>query len=130
MTFSIKMRVALAAAALSLFATGAANAGMIFTPAIFLGGGTQIVCIATNTTGGVIHVTVRIVGVLGNATQTCALDPNDGGGCQVTRDNDAGYCRISVTGLTNAQVASQVRGVLFSRKTVSPFTVESIVQAQ
>jgi len=129
MTFS-RLRAALLAAALSLCATGAANAGAIYTPALFLGSSTQLVCIATNTTGGVVNVRVTIVGVLGTATDTCALDPNDGGGCQVFRDNDAGYCKISVTGLSNAQVAQQVRGVLFTRKTTAPFAIEAVVQAQ
>lgn len=121
---------ALTAAALSLCAIGTANAGAIYTPALFLGSSTQLVCIATNTTGGVLNVRVTIIGVLGNATQTCALDPNDGGGCQTFRDNDAGYCKITVNGLTNAQVAQQVRGVLFTRKTVAPFAIEAVVQAQ
>ena len=114
----------------TLFAGGLAQAGSISTPAIFQGGGNQIVCIATNATGAPITVTVRIFGVLGDTTDTCTIDPNDPGGCQVFRNNDAGFCRITVAALSNAQVAQQVRGVLFSRKTTSPFTVESIVQAQ
>ncbi|MGZ9124620.1 MAG: hypothetical protein ACXW48_16420 [Candidatus Binatia bacterium] len=114
----------------TLFAGGLAQAGSIYTPAIFSGGGNQVVCIATNATGAPITVTVRIFGVLGDATDTCTIDPNDPGGCQVFRNNDAGFCRITVAALSNAEVAKRVRGVMFSRKTTSPFTVESVVQAQ
>jgi hypothetical protein len=130
MTFTGNTRAAFAAAAISLFAIGTANAGSIYTPALFKGGADQLVCIATNTTAATIHVTVKIIGVIGNATETCDLDPNDGGGCQAFRNNDAGYCRITVSSLTNAQVAASVRGVLFTRKTMAPFNIEAVVQAQ
>src|SRR5690348_4439328 len=129
MTFSTSMRTALAAAILTVFAIGTANAGSIFTPALFLGSSNQIVCIATNTTNATLTVTVRIIGILGNSQDTCMLAPNDPGGCQVFRA-DSGYCKITVAALSNAQVGQQVRGVLFTRKTSAPFALEAVVQAQ
>ncbi|HVV63294.1 MAG TPA: hypothetical protein VHD14_16220 [Pseudolabrys sp.] len=130
MTLSTLARSITAASILGVLPLGAAQAGSIATPVLFKGAGNQIICIANNITNQTLNVTVKIIGVLGNDTQTCSLDPNDGGGCQAFRNNDAGYCVISMTGLTNAQVAVRLRGVLISRRTTSPFTTDAVVQAQ
>ena len=123
-------RSLLIGAAFGLLPVGAANAGSIFTPALFKGSSDQIVCIATNVTAASIHVSVKIWGVLGNAAQTCTLAPHDAGGCQAFRNGDAGYCQIFVGTMTDAQVAASLRGVLLSRKTMAPFTVEASVAAR
>jgi len=124
------MKAALAAAGF-VFASSAANAGSIYTPMIFMGNTDQLVCVVVNVSNAPITVNVRITGVLGNVADTCTLQPLDAdGSCQVFRNNDAGFCRITVSGLTAAQVAARVRGTLFARKTTAPFSVESVVQAQ
>jgi hypothetical protein len=134
MTFFNLTRNVVAGLAFSILAMGAANAGSLFTPIIFgFGGGNgQVVCIANNIGTQQIRVTVRIVGLIngGLSSQTCTLDPGDFGGCQAFRNGDGGHCQILVTTLEQDQVRAQVRGVMFSRTTVSPFTVQSIVQAQ
>ena len=109
---------------------GAAHAGTISTPIIFLGGGNQLVCIANNVSAQAITVTVTIIGITGNSTQTCALPAFDRNGCQSFRNNDSGHCRIAVTGAEQEEVAARVRGVLFARTTVSPFTIGPLVQAE
>jgi len=130
MTLTTMARSFVAAMTLGVLPLGAANAGSISTPVLFKGAGNQIICIANNITNATLSVTVKIVGVLGNDTQTCSLGPNDAGGCEAFRNNDAGYCIISMTGLSNAQVAQRLRGVLISRRTTSPFTTDAVVQAQ
>jgi hypothetical protein len=81
--------------------------------------------------GETIRVTVRIVGLISGAaaTETCTLEAGDFAGCQVFRNSDGGHCQITVAGEQD-HVRAVVRGVLFSRRTTAPFTVESIVQAQ
>lgn len=116
--------------AATLFTTGVANAGTIYTPSIFAAGGNQVVCIATNTAGADLSVTVTIVGLGGNSTETCTIGPADAGGCQAFRNNDTGYCKIAVMGLSNAQVAARIRGTFFSRRTTSPFTIFTQVDAR
>jgi hypothetical protein len=109
--------------------TGAASAGQIATPMLFLGGGNQLVCIANNVSAQAITVTVRIIGVSGDTTDTCALAAGDRDGCQVTR-TDAGWCRITAGNIETEVLRSRVRGVLFNRRTTSPFTIETAVQAE
>ena len=125
-------RNVLAGMAFMLLPLGAADAGSLFTPIIFAGSGNQVVCIANNIGTQSIKVTVRIVGLISGAisAQTCTLAAGDFGGCQVFRNNDGGHCQILVSTLEQDQVRAQVRGVMFSRKTSSPFTVESVVQAR
>jgi hypothetical protein len=122
----------LAAMAFTLLPLGAAHAGSLFTPIIFAGSGNQIVCIANNVGTQTIKVTVRIIGLIsgGVSSQSCSLAAGDHEGCQAFRNNDGGHCQITVTSLEQDQLRAQVRGVMFSRKTVSPFSVESAVQAQ
>ena len=120
---------ALAALVAVLAQFGMANAGTISTPMIFLGGGNQLVCIASNVSALPTTVTVRIIGTTGTSSQTCALPSGDNGGCQAFRNNDAGRCSISVTNLEQSEVQARVRGVLFARRTTSPFTMEGTVQA-
>jgi hypothetical protein len=79
--------------------------------------------------GAAITVTVRIVGFSGNSQDTCNLPAGDTNGCQVFRNNDAGHCRISSAVDTNT-LRARVRGVLFSRRTTSPFTIFAVVQAE
>jgi hypothetical protein len=110
---------------------GAAQAGSVKTPMIFLGSGTQLVCIANNVHTAAITVVVRIIGTTDTTTQTCTMAAGDRNGCQAFKNGQAGYCTITMGGgLTNADVAARVRGVLFSRKTVAPFAMEGTVQAQ
>ena len=116
--------------AATLFTGGNAYAGSIYTPSIFASGGNQVVCTAVNVAGADLSVTVTIIGLTGNATETCTIGPTDAGGCQAFRNNDAGYCRITVAGLNNAQVAARIRGTFFSRRTTSPFTIFTQVDAR
>jgi len=73
---------------------------------------------------------VRIFGFGANGTTTCDVNPNDPGGCEAFRDADGGFCKITVSAMSNAQVAASLRGVLFARKTTAPFAVGQLVQAQ
>lgn len=118
---------AVLAVALSHF--GAAQARTISTPMIFKGGGDQLVCIASNVSSQPITVRVTIIGVLGNASSTCTLPAGDNDGCQAFRNNDAGRCTITAAG-EQSEVKARVRGVLFTRKITSPFTIEGAVQAE
>lgn len=134
MKFVHTTRAMLAGIALCLLNLGSANAGQIATPVIFQGDGDQLICIANNTTNIVTSVTVRIVrtgGVGGDAQQTCSLAANgQDNSCEVFLNNAAGWCRITVNGLTNDAVRARIRGVLFSRRITSPFRTDSVVQAQ
>jgi hypothetical protein len=131
MKCSALAKAAFAATALVVAPLGAAQAGQIVTPVLFTGSGNQIICVANNITAATVNnVTVRIFGVLGNATETCNIAAHDGGGCQAFRNNDAGYCVISIPGMSNAQVAARLRGSMMARKTTSPFTIDAVVQAQ
>jgi hypothetical protein len=123
---------ALTVAAATLFTCGLAQAGSIQTPTIFSFGGDQVVCIANNASNQTITVRVKIFGTggSGTATETCQLAPNDADGCQAFKNNAGGFCRISVTGMPDAQVRQNVRGVLFSRDTNAPFLLRGLVQAQ
>ncbi len=116
--------------AATLFTAASANAGSIYTPSIFASGGNQVVCTAVNVAGADLSVTVMIIGLTGNATETCTIGPTDAGGCQAFRNNDTGYCKITVAALTNAQVAARIRGTFFSRRTTSPFTIFTQVDAR
>jgi hypothetical protein len=129
MTASRRILGLLAGICLGAFGFTGAQAGSIQTPIMFSGGGNQIVCIASNASTQSVTVTVLIIGFFGNSAQTCTLTPADRNGCQAFRD-DAGRCRITVAGLTNAQVRERVRGVLFGRTTAPPFTTFWSVQAQ
>ena len=129
MLFNIS-RTAFAATAFALLSFGSANAGSINTPIIFLGSGTQLVCIGNNVHNTPLTVTVRIVGLNTNSQQTCTLPVGDREGCQAFKNGESGRCQIIINGLTNAEVAQRVRGVMFSRKTVAPFAMEGTVQAQ
>jgi hypothetical protein len=128
--FSNISRTALAATAFALLSFGSANAGSINTPIIYQGGGDQLVCIANNVQNTAVTVTVRIVGLINNAQQTCTLPVGDREGCSTFKNNTSGHCQIIINGLTNAEVAQRVRGVMFSRKITAPFTMEGTVQAQ
>jgi len=111
---------------------GAANAGGISTPILFLSNNTtQVVCIANNVTASAtLSVTVKIIGIVsGGSTDTCSLPATDRGGCQVVFSG-AGQCRISIAGFTNQQVRDSVRGVMFTRPITAPFALEAVVQAQ
>ena len=79
---------------------GASYAGEISTPIIFLGSGTQLVCVGSNVSTGPITMTVKIVGGVSDATQTCNLAANDRNGCQAFLNGQLGHCRISVSTLT------------------------------
>jgi hypothetical protein len=105
---------ALTLAATTFFAGGLVHAGEIQTPTIFSFGGDQVVCIATNASNQPINVRVRIFGTggSGTATETCEIARNDADGCQAFKNNSGGFCRITVTGMTDAQVRKNVRGVL------------------
>ena len=118
-----------AALVVALFHFGAAHAGTLSTPMIFKGGGDQLVCIASNVSSQPITVRVTIIGVLGNASSTCTLPAGDNDGCQAFRNNDAGRCTITATG-EQSELRARVRGVLFTRKITSPFTIEGAVQAE
>jgi hypothetical protein len=122
----------LACTAFMFLGVGMANAGSIFTPIVFLGAGNQIVCVANNVSSQTIRVTVRIVGLVngGVSAQTCTLEPNDFGGCQIFRDADGGHYQITVANVEQDQARAMVRGVLFSRRTTAPFATDSTVQAQ
>jgi len=130
MKYSALTRSLLAGAGVSLLAAGAANAGAIYTPMLFLGDGDQIVCIANNVSPSQITVVVSIRGTSGNTTEQCVLAANDADGCQAFRNGDGGYCRITVKAMTNAEVFANVRGSLFTRKTTPPFAAGAIVQAR
>jgi hypothetical protein len=132
MNIRTAVRPAFVGATLTLLTTGVANAaGVISTPIIFLGNANQIVCIANNVSNSSVKVRVRIFGNIGGtATETCTLPSGDTEGCQVFLNNEGGHCRISVKGLTDEEVRNSIRGVLFSRKTVSPFSSDFLVQAQ
>jgi hypothetical protein len=113
-----------------LVSIGAAHAGAINTPIIFLGSGTQLVCIANNVTASPVAVSVRIVGQSTTTTQNCTLPAGDRNGCQAFKNGESGHCTIIINNVTSAEVAQRVRGVMFSRKTVAPFAMEGTVQAQ
>jgi hypothetical protein len=125
------LRGTLAGIAVAFLQFGTATAGQIATPILFLSNNTnQVFCTANNVSASSVTVRVTIRGVVsGSATDTCTLPANDRGGCQVVLAG-AGQCRISVTGLTNAQVADRVRGVMITRSTAPPFAIEAVVQAQ
>jgi hypothetical protein len=127
LSFSRRFGAGLAVAILSL---GAASAGTISTPMIFLGGGNQLICIASNVSSTATTVIVRIIGTTGVSAQTCALPAGDNDGCQAFRNNDAGRCTITVNNLEQSEVRARIRGVLFSRRITAPFTMEGTVQAE
>jgi hypothetical protein len=117
--------------AFTILSLGAANAaGFISTPIIFQGDGNQLVCIANNVHTAPITVVVRIVGLTTTVSQTCTLPVGDRDGCEAFKNNDAGHCVISMAGATNADVFARVRGVMFSRKTLSPFSTDAVVEAR
>jgi hypothetical protein len=120
---------ALAFAAFTLVSLNAVHAGSISTPIIFLGDSTQLVCIANNVTNASIAVTVRIIGQSTTTVNNCTLPVGDRNGCQAFKNGESGHCVIVMSNLTSAEVAQRVRGVLFSRKTAGPFTLEAVVQA-
>lgn len=130
MQFFKGSRSILASMVFTLLPLGVAQAGSVKTPMIFLGGGTQLVCIANNVHSAQVTVVVKIIGTVDNAQQSCVLPAGDRDGCQAFKNGQAGYCVISIAGMTNAEVATRVRGVLFTRKTVAPFAMEGTVQAQ
>ena len=123
-------RSIIAGLAFTLASAGVVNAGQIETPILFLGGTTQLVCVASNATSQSVTVTVSIIGNVGTSTDTCTLPASDRNGCQVFRNNESGRCRIAVTGLTNNQVRGRVRGVMFTRVTTLPPRIGAVVQAQ
>ena len=80
--------------------------------------------------GSQITVAVKVVGQSTSKTESCTLPAGDRNGCQSFKYDESGHCVITINALTNEQVAARVRGVLFSRKTVPPFSLEAVVQAQ
>jgi hypothetical protein len=125
-----KLASLIGAALLLACGTVASAAGTISTPIIFLGGGTQLVCVANNVSTVPVAVTVTIVGNTSNGATTCTLPVNDRAGCQAFLNGQSGHCRISVTTLTNNDVRARLRGVLFNRIIVSPFTIFTTVEAR
>jgi hypothetical protein len=122
---------ALAAAALLLAAAIPAQAGKIVTPMLYMGGTNQLVCIATNASSSTIKVKVKIIGNLGGiGNESCTLTANDTAGCAAFLNDNAGHCRISMDGNSNAEVREKVRGVMFNRLTTNPFTIETSVEAR
>jgi hypothetical protein len=115
-----------------LLAGGArsSSAGEISTPIMFPGNAFQLLCVANNVSNEDITVTVTIVGDTSNGTSTCTLKPTDRTGCQAFLNGQLGHCRISVTGLTNGQVRTRLRGLLFNRNISPPFTVFTTVDAR
>ncbi len=63
----------LGAALLVTAGSTSALAGKISTPIIFLGGGTQLVCVGSNVSTAAITMTVKIVGGISDASSTCTL---------------------------------------------------------
>lgn len=122
-------RNVLAAMAATLLPLGASHAGSISTP-IIGSLGTQLVCSANNVSAASVKVTVNIIGIITNESLTCLLPKGDRRGCVAIKNIDFGHCVISIAGAPNSEVASAVRGVLISRKQVSPFSIEATVQAQ
>ncbi len=57
------------------------------------------------------------------------LAANDRNGCQTFLNGQLGHCRITVTAQTTAQVQANVRGVMFNRIILSPFTIFETVEA-
>ena len=123
------LRSASALAVLALVPLSA-QAGNITTPILFLGASNQLVCVANNVSTSTVTVNVTIVGATTSVTQTCTLHSGDRAGCQAFKNNDAGHCIIAVPSLSSSQVATDLRGVLFTRKTTSPFTLEAVVEAR
>jgi hypothetical protein len=113
-----------------MLCNGAATAGSISTPILFLGGTNQLVCIANNVGTTAVRVKVKIIGLNNTVSQSCKLGKNDAGGCQNFLNNESGYCVISNDALTDADLRAQVRGVMFTRSTSPPFAIEAVVQAQ
>jgi hypothetical protein len=119
-----------AAMAALLLCAGTASAGSISTPVLFLGGTNQLVCIANNVSDADVTVKVRIIGTVSTTTETCTIPPNDAGGCQNFLNDQSGYCVIFNNKLTDAELKQRVRGVMFTRSTTPPFSIEAEVQAQ
>jgi hypothetical protein len=117
------------AAAALLLCAGAASAGSIATPFLFLGSANNLGCVVTNVSGAFINVRVKIVGVAKTTAQNCNIAPNDRGTCQIFLPQ-GGYCVISNNNLTDEQLRQRVRGALISSSTSAPFAVEAVVQAQ
>ena len=125
------LSTAVAAALISAFTVLPAQAGKIVTPMLFMGGTNQLICIATNASNTTIIVKVNILGNLGGVgTETCTLTANDTNGCQAFLNNNAGHCRISIVGTSDAVVREKVRGVMFNRSTSPPFSIETSVEAR
>jgi hypothetical protein len=121
----------LAATLISVFTVLPAQAGKIVTPMLFMGDTNQLVCVATNASSSTIKVKVKIIGNLGGVgTESCTLTANDTNGCQAFLNNNAGHCRISIDGTSNASVREKVRGVMFNRSTTGPFIIETSVEAR
>ncbi|HEX9906814.1 MAG TPA: hypothetical protein VGA77_17850 [Propylenella sp.] len=123
-------RAVIAAGAMLVLGAGAAGAGSISTPILFLGGTDQLLCVANNVSGSSIKVKVRIVGNATTSTQTCTLPAGDRDGCQGFLNGESGYCKIFNNNISTSQLKSRVRGVLFTRDTTAPFALQSVVQAE
>jgi hypothetical protein len=128
-------RAMLGGMALCLLSLGSVSAGQIATPALFLGDADVMTCKAINMINTVTRVTVRIFrsdGNTGPAVQICDLAANFGANnnCEVTLTGAGGWCRISVNGLTNAEVRERIRGRLQSFRTTPPFRTDAVVEAQ
>ena len=129
----MKLKLALLFGAAALLLAGGArssSAGVILTPIIFLGGGSQLVCVANSISPQSVAVAVTIVGNTSNGSSNCTVSSANRDGCQAFLTGQSGHCRISVASLSDAEVQARFRGVLFSRITVSPFTVFTTVEAR
>jgi len=95
-----------------------ASAGTITSSALFAGGPSgQNVCVAINVGKAPISVTVKVIGLSLNDTETCTVQPNDvNSSCQAFL-NDFAFCSVTTANTKN------VRAVLMNRSTASPFTV-------
>jgi hypothetical protein len=120
----------LAGALFTLASFGPASAGALFTPIIFIGGNDQLLCIANNVSPNTITVRVTIIGFFASSpVEVCTLAPGDKFGCQQFLNDQSGHCRI-VSSISTPDLRAGVRGVMFSRITTAPFTVDAIVQAE
>ena len=107
-----------------------AGAGRLVTPPLFSGGANhQNVCVAINVGNQPIEVTVEIIGLLADESDTCTVLPNDlDSSCQVAIE-DFAFCRV-ITDFGQPRTTRVVRVVLMNRLTIAPFTIETAVEAR
>ncbi|MEA2985129.1 MAG: hypothetical protein QOD94_1383 [Alphaproteobacteria bacterium] len=129
-------RSILAGIAFTLLPLVTAQAGSIFTPMIIVEKDGQAVCIANNVHTAPVTVTVRIKSSFNlDLSRTCTLPVGDDDGCVASKSytqQQGVRCDISISGLTNADVAGRLRGVLSYRIFDSFIEIEtrSLVRAR